>query len=123
MGGNRARAQAQRRRAGEAFRLVETEIAQELDRSLLAIEEAKARVASLDAAIESGEEVSRIERLQLEVGTGVQTDYLRAESELLLTRANWIEARYAEIRARVELARVTGELDREWLASHLRNEP
>jgi outer membrane protein len=123
VGGNRARALAQRRRADETFRQVESEIAQELDRSLLAIEDAKARIASLDAALESGEEVSRIERLQLEVGTGVQTDYLRAESDLLLTRANWIEARYAEIRARVELARVTGALDLDWLASHLRNEP
>ena len=123
VGGNRARAQAQRRRADETFRWVETDIAQELDRSLLAIEEAQARIASLDAAIKSSEEVSRIERLQLDVGTGVQTDYLRAESDLMLTRANWIEAHYAEIRARVELARVTGALDRDWLASHLRNEP
>ena len=28
-----------------------------------------------------------------------------------------------EIRARVELARVTGALDRDWLAAHLRDEP
>jgi outer membrane protein len=121
--GNRARAQAQRRKADEALRLMKIDIGQELDRSLLAIEEARARVASLDAAVNSIEEVSRIERLQLEVGTGVQTDYLRAESDLLLTRANWIEVRYAEIRARVELARVTGALDRDWISSHLRNEP
>jgi outer membrane protein TolC len=121
--GNQARAQALHRRAGEALRLVETDIAQELDRSLLAIEEAQARITSLEAAVTSTEEVSRIERLRLEVGTGIQTDYLRAESDLLLTRANWIEVRYAEIRAHVELARVTGALDHDWLEAHLRNEP
>jgi outer membrane protein TolC len=121
--GRRARAQAVRRRAEEGLRLVETDIAQELDRSLSALEEAQARVESLHAAVETTQEVTRIERLRLEVGTGVQTDYLRAESDLLLTRAGWIEARYAAIRARVELARATGSLDLDWVSVHLRHEP
>ena len=65
--------------------------------------------------MEQSAEVARIERLTLDVGSGTQTDYLDAEAKLLSARASLIEARHAEISARVELARITGELSRDWL--------
>ena len=65
----------------------------------------------------------RIEKLSLEAGSGTQTDYLRAEADLLAARAGWIEARHGEVTARAELARVTGALDRAWVARNLEDEP
>jgi len=90
-----------------------------VDRSLAALREAHARVAALQTAVDQSAEVARIERLSLEVGAGTQTDYLTAEANLLSTRAGLIEARHAEISARVDLARITGELSRDWPARTL----
>jgi outer membrane protein TolC len=59
--------------------------------------------------------VERIRRLSLQVGSGTETDYLGAEAALLSNRASLVQARHAEMAARVELARVTGELSPEWL--------
>jgi len=94
-------------------------VAQGVDRALAAVREAHARVAALGSAAEQSAEVARIERLSLEVGSGTQTDYLDAEANLLRARASLIEARHAEIAARIELARVTGELSLAWLALNL----
>jgi outer membrane protein TolC len=52
----------------------------------------------------------------LDAGSGTQTDFLNAEADLLTAQANLVEARHAEIAARVELARVAGELSLDWLA-------
>ncbi|MGH7504048.1 MAG: hypothetical protein ACRELX_00280, partial [Longimicrobiales bacterium] len=60
-----------------------------------------------------------VERLAADAGAGVQTDYLLAESELLDTRAALSAARYAEVVARVELARATGRLSLDWLTTNL----
>ena len=51
----------------------------------------------------------------MQVGSGTETDYLDAEAALLSNRAALVQARNAEIAARVELARVTGQLDAGWL--------
>ena len=82
-----------------------------------------ARIAALQSAVEQSAEVARIERLALEVGSGTQSDYLDAEANLLRARADLIEARHAEISARVELARVLGELSPEWLARTVESAP
>jgi outer membrane protein TolC len=87
------------------------------------LREAHARVAALRSAVELSSEVTRIERLSLEVGSGTETDYLDAEAKLLSARAGLIQARHAEISARVELAGLTGELSRGWLAQALERTP
>jgi outer membrane protein TolC len=113
------RAAADERAANEQLRAAQMNVEQSVDRSLAAQREAHARVAALQTAVEQSAEVTRIERLSLEVGSGTQTDYLTAEANLLGARASLIEARHAEISARVDLAHITGELSRDWLARTL----
>jgi len=110
------RAAADGRAAAEQLRAVGLNVEQGVDQALAALRQAHARVAALQSAVEQSAEVARIERLSLEVGSGTQTDYLAAEANLLSARAGLIEARHAEIGARVELARIIGELSRDWLA-------
>jgi outer membrane protein len=85
--------------------------------------EAAARRASLAAAAAGYAEVARIEALSLEAGAGTQPDFLRAEADLLEARAALAEAERAEIAARLELARLSGDLTLDWLAVHLEDLP
>jgi len=117
------RAAADDRAAGEQLRGARLSVEQGVDQGLAALREAHARVAALQSAVQQSEEVTRIERLSLEVGSGTETDYLDAEARLLSARAGLIQARHAEISARVELARMTGELSRGWLAQALEKMP
>jgi outer membrane protein TolC len=103
----------------EELRSAELGAEEETDRALNAAIETRARVEALSRAVQHQAEVVRIERLSLEAGAGTQTDYLRAEADLLGARSRLVEARHAEIAARVELARVVGELDSEWLKRNL----
>jgi len=73
----------------------------------------------VETAVHHLAEVARIEQLALEAGAGTQTDFLRADADLRKSRAQLIEARHMEILARIQLARTTGELSVEWLASTL----
>lgn len=113
------RAHAERRVAEAALQLARLELASALDEALATLESERARVAALTAAVAHSEEVVAIERLALEAGAGVQSDYLSAEAELLRSRAALAAARAAEIGARVEVARLVGELDRGWIDTHL----
>lgn len=126
-GGSRAsaiqRASADQRAAREQVRAARLSVEQQVDQSLAAIREAHARVAALESAVAQAEEVERIERLALDVGTVVQTDYLDAEAKLYSARAGLIQARHAEIAARVDLARTLGELSRDWLARNVESLP
>jgi outer membrane protein TolC len=92
---------------------------EQVDRALNAALQARARVAAMARAERHQAEVVRIEKLSLEAGLGTQTDYLRAEAELLRARSALVEARHGEILARIELARVLGELTPDWLAENL----
>ena len=118
-----ARADAASRGAGEQIRLAEIQLQQDIDRALSAVDEARARVVSLDKAVTSFDEVARIEKLSLEAGSGTLTDYLDAEADLLAARANLVDARYREIIARAELARIAGMLSRQWLVQTLEEAP
>jgi outer membrane protein len=113
----RARAEWELSRA--ELSLGELRIAEAIDRALVAASSARAREMAWDAAVTQNEEVMRIERLALDAGAGVQTDYLAAHAELLRARAALAEARYARFVARVELARAIGELTPAWLAANL----
>jgi outer membrane protein TolC len=117
------RAREASRAAAAELRLAELQVADGIDRALAAVESAAARSGAWRAAVEQSAEVVRIERLALDTGGGVQTDYLSAESELLRARASLTESRYAEVVARAELARALGALDRDWVARGTRAEP
>lgn len=117
------RSQAEAGAAAERLRLMETEVAEELDRTLSAVGEAEARVASLITAVTRSAEVARIEQLRLDAGSGVQRDYLDAEAVLFGNRAALVQAQYAEILARLQLARVTGQLDLGWLTTNFGDTP
>lgn len=95
-------------------RLAERRVADAVDSALLAYRSALARVTALEAAERQSAEVARIEALALASGAGVQTDYLRAEAELLETRSGLAEARHAVVEARVRLAQAAGTLTTEW---------
>lgn len=110
-----ARAVADERAAQQQVRIAKLNIESGIDRGLAALREARARAAALESATDQSAEVARIERLSMDVGSGIQTDYLDAEAALLRVRASLIEAHNAEFSARVELARLTGELTREWI--------
>ncbi len=118
-----ARSRSTAKSATERLRWTELELSGEIDRGLSALEEAEARIASLETAVARFAEVSRIEKLRLETGVGIESDYIRAEADRLGAEAGLIEARYAEIAARAELARTAGSLGPEWVVENLRNEP
>jgi outer membrane protein TolC len=113
------RARAQERAAAEAVRLADVQLAEDIDRALSRVVQARARVHSLTVAVDRFAEVARIEKLSLDAGSGTQTDYLRAEADLLEVRAALVEARHGEMASRVDLARATGALDRDWIARNL----
>lgn len=113
------RAHAELRVVRAELRAAELRVADAVDAALSGWRAARARVAAVSAALRQSEEVARVERLALDQGAGVQTDYLAAESELLRTRAALTQARYAEVLARVELARLMGELSVSWLRDNL----
>ena len=90
-----------------------------IDRAIAAYVSAHGRATALEAAVEQSEEVARIERLALNEGAGIQSDYLTAEAELFRARAALTDARAMEILALVELARITGQLTEEWIAQNV----
>lgn len=90
-----------------------------LDRALAALESSRERVQALNLAVRQSQEVVRIEKLSLDAGAGTQTDYLTAEAQLFDARAALVESRAAEVGARIELARVTGELSPDWIERNL----
>jgi outer membrane protein TolC len=114
-------AAAQAEAAREEVRLAELQAEADLDRALNALLEARSLVEAVTLAVQHQTEVARIEQLSLQAGAGTQTDYLRAESELLRERSALVEAEHAEIAAHVELARAVGELTPEWIDRSLRS--
>jgi outer membrane protein len=117
------RAAADQRAAEAQVRAAELDVDASVDQALAALRESHARVSALQTAVAQSQEVERIERLALDVGTAVQTDYLDAEAKLFSDQANLIQARHAEIAARVDLARAVGELSRAWLARNVESLP
>lgn len=85
--------------------------------------EARARGDALARFVEESIELVRIERLTLDAGSGVQATYLDAEADLVSARAGLTEARHREVVARMQLARLTGELTRDWLVRTLEQTP
>jgi TolC family type I secretion outer membrane protein len=118
-GGLRATArenEATARAAREQLRAARQAAEQGVEAALASVSAARASVEALETAVAQSAEVERIRQLSLQVGSGTETDYLEAEAALLSNRASLVQARHAEMGARVELARVTGELTPEWLS-------
>ena len=109
------RAKATRDATRSELALARLSLEADLDDALAADDEARARTTSLALAVSKFEEVARIEQLRLEVESGTQTDWLDAESQLLVARAQLLEAQHAQIVARAEIARLTGTLDPDWV--------
>lgn len=118
-GGSRGSAirrnEADERSAAEQLRAAQQASELSVDGALATVAAARATVDALVSAVAQSEEVERIRLLSVQVGSGTETDYLDAEATLLSNRAALVQARHAEIAARVELARVTGVLTPELL--------
>jgi len=118
-----AQRDAANRRAEESVRLAHIQTGRGVQAAHDRVRETTAGVRSLRTAVVSHEEVARIEALSLDAGSGTQTDYLAAEADLMNARAKLAEAEHARIAARLELARLTGEISTEWLARHMEATP
>lgn len=110
---------ATQRAAEEGLRAAQDRVSAQMDQTIAQWNESRARVASLERAVASLAEVTRIEKLRLTTGSDTQADYLRAEADLLTARAGLIGARHAAILARVDVARLVGELDMTWVEGNL----
>jgi outer membrane protein TolC len=77
--------------------------------------DAAARRVALQEAVAQWTEVTRIERLALDEGSGVQSDLLRAEASLFEATAGLARSESDELMARVSLARASGALDTTWI--------
>ncbi|MEO5509970.1 MAG: TolC family protein, partial [Longimicrobiales bacterium] len=117
------RAAAETSAAVAEIELAEQRIAESIDRAAALYESSRARVTALADAEAQQREVARIELLALTAGSGVQTDFLNAEAELFRIRAAATFARADELRARIELARVTGALSPAWLTTNIERIP
>lgn len=122
LSGRIKKASAMRAQADEALRLARITTRRAVLQAADRVRETAARAAGFRTAAARYDEVARIETLALRTGTGTQTDFLTAEADLLDARASLAEARRAEITARVELARLTGELTPDWLRKMLETE-
>lgn len=118
-----ARAEAGRDAAQAAVAEIELAVRAGVDRALAALAESEARTEALGRAAARLAEVARVEKLRLDVGAGTQVDYLDAEAALATTRADLTAARTRALLAHVELARVTGELDIDWIHLTLEGQP
>jgi outer membrane protein TolC len=114
-------AEAQALRAREEYRAATLATETQLDRALSAVAETDARIEATTQAVSHLEEVARIELLALEAGSGVQTDYLRAESDLYSARASLSDLRHRALTTRIQVAALTGDLSPEWVATYLEN--
>jgi len=112
-------ASAEERRASEALRLAELSVEDGVESALAGVVEARAIREALERGVAQADEVARIEALTLEIGSGVQTDFLRAQAELFQSRAALAQARHGEVLAGVRLARMTGELTLSWLQENM----
>jgi outer membrane protein TolC len=118
-----ARARAGKEAALAAVADTALAVRSRLDRALAARLEAEARARALGRAGAQLAEVARVEQLRHEVGAGTQVDYLAAVAELAATRARQSEAAAAALAARVELARLTGQIGPEWIRRTFEEQP
>jgi outer membrane protein TolC len=122
-GGARAaaisRVDAERVQAEKRLAQAELDRDAAIDRARANLARTRARNAALADAVAARTEVARIERLSLDVGAGIQSEWLDALADLLDARAALVRSRADALVAGVELARAAGILDLEWLADRV----
>ncbi len=118
-----AAAAADAARARADTRVVRERAAQSADAARTAEIEARSRVVALEAAVTGFDELARVERLALDEGAGIQSDWLRAEAGLFQARAGLADAGYSVLRARLAWARAVGRLDLDFIDSLLEMTP
>jgi outer membrane protein TolC len=118
-----ARAEAERVQAEERLAQAALDRDAAIDRARANLAQARARSAALADAVAARTEVARVERLSLDVGAGIQSEWLDAVADLLDARAALVGSRADALVAGVELARAAGVLDLEWLANRLEDTP
>jgi multidrug efflux system outer membrane protein len=116
-------AEARARAAGAQVEVVREQVALAADRARTAEAEARARAEALTVAVDRFEELVRVERLALDEGSGVQSDFLRAQAGLLGARAGLARARREVVEARVAWARAVGTLDVDWIDHRMEVRP
>lgn len=114
---DRSHAEAEAARAMLEVARLDAEAA--IDAALARLTAARSSVEALTTAVDQFAAVADVEALSLEAGAGVQTEYLRATSDLLDARAALTRARAGEVAARVSLARIAGQLAPTWLVRNL----
>ncbi len=113
-------AEAAHDEAVQRLREAEQRLAESVDHAIAACRATLARETSLGAAVKGFAAVAESERLRLENGVGIPADFLDAEADLLNAKAHLALARNATLLARIELARILGQLDSAWVAKALR---
>lgn len=108
-------AQAEARRARARLEAVTEELEMAVSATRVAESEARARLQASEAAVASFEALARVERLALDEGAGIQSDWLRAEAGLQQARSSLAEARHQVLAARIAWARTTGSLNLTWI--------
>jgi len=78
----------------EEERALRLEILRQIKDAYLGIENARKRMEALTRAIETAEEVLRIERLKYEAGTGTSADVIDAQTALLRARVDYYRGVY-----------------------------
>ncbi len=112
-------AEAALRVAEEELRNTRLQVGASVDAAATELAAAGARAEALAASVAQWEEVSRIEALSLEAGSGVQRDFLQAQAGLFAARAGHADARHQVVSSAVRLAAARGVLDRDWIVHEL----
>jgi outer membrane protein len=105
--------------AEEAARRTRLDVGKEVRDAVNADQEAEARLNVTESSIAESNEALAIERLKYEQGVGVITDLLNAESAVLSSQADRLQAQFDAIVARLSLLKVTGKLDADRVATIL----
>jgi outer membrane protein len=100
-----------RQQAEYSFDQTRLEVTRQVQDSWDALNEAASRLAVTETSIAEASEALAIEKLKYEQGVGITTDLLDAESALLVAQADRLQAGFDLIIARLNVLRVTGELN------------
>jgi len=103
--------QAELQKAMEEERSLKLAITREVRDAHLNIASAHERTEVAKKTIDSAKENVRIERLKYQTGTGTNTDYLDAQTDLLRTEADYFRAYFDEEVARASLRRAMGDIE------------
>jgi outer membrane protein TolC len=106
-----------RRQADLAAQQTQLEVDKQVEDAWNAHAEAESRLRVMATAIAEASEALTIETLKLEQGVGLVTDVLSAETALLGTQADRLQAQFDLITTRFDLLRATGVLSLERVAT------